>query len=142
MVKPVYFFLCFRTTDEFWLTGVKCLEFVSYGLKILDFALCEKTPIRQKLRIYQGISDHYAGRLEPLWPCTYGDVHLGLYRLLMKGDIGNTVRALRLAITLLDEEVKIEIKCLLEFLQSVLAATNIQLSVAVSKNILINFQKI
>lgn len=84
----------------------------------------------QKLRMYQGICDHYSSAKLPLWPSSYQDLQLGIVSFLMKGaeKEDSVLRALQLSLKLLDVGLKEKMGSLLRFLAALVDLDGVHIS--------------
>jgi hypothetical protein len=67
-----------------------------------------------------------------MWPSAFGDIHLGLFRLLMETRIADALRVLQLSVALLNGADRVRVHRLFSFLREASDVSAVQLSVLVS----------
>ena len=82
--------------------------------------------------MYQAITDHYCSITTPLWSENFMDLHLALFNLLMQSRREVALRALQLAMILLHNQEREELRRLLRFLKYAVDDDAVSLSATVS----------
>lgn len=126
-----------RASTDMWLESVcACLDNMPDASRVVDVAWCQCSEVTRKLSLYQSVSEYYTRHSVALWPSCHADIQLGLFGLLMQGEVRAAVKGVQLALLLLPATVRHHLSALLRFLSVAAACTNLPLSSSVCVSVL------
>ncbi|XP_064628859.1 DEP domain-containing protein 7-like isoform X2 [Lineus longissimus] len=105
--------------DDWTKTALDVLEYVPKGTKVMEAYLTESNEIVQKLKLYQGVIDHYSDVCDPLIPEGFTELVVAILNLIMQRKYFLTIEAIQLLLVLLPYSLKDEIEKLIRFIWAV-----------------------